>query len=178
MKETTSAEIETARIYRRFYTAFQLRDLCNELPIHAVARKYDIPRGIVQNLAQTCHGFAAGVIKFCERVGWGALAAVLDHMSDRLKAGARSDLLALAQVTYIKSRTARIFWDNGFKSVAAVAAANSRDLVPILLLAQPRKPRLSDFDEEKHQQKLLLKANIISQSANRIYGEASASFMC
>ena len=82
MKETTEQEIETARIYRRFYSALQLRDLCNEVPIHVVARKYDIPRGIVQNLAQTCHGFAAGMIKFCERMNWGALAAVLDHFSD------------------------------------------------------------------------------------------------
>jgi len=57
------------------------------MPVHVVARKYQIPRGSVQTLAQTCHGFAAGMIKFCERMGWGALAAALDHMSDRLKAG-------------------------------------------------------------------------------------------
>lgn len=87
MKESTPEEIETARIYRRFYAALQLRDLCNEMPIYAVARKYDLPRGIVQNLAQTCHGFAAGMIKFAERMNWGALSAVLDHFSDRLKAG-------------------------------------------------------------------------------------------
>lgn len=87
MKETTPAEVEIARIYRRFYSALQLRDLCNEVPIFAVARKYDLPRGAVQSLAQTCHGFAAGMIKFCERMNWGALVAVLDHFSDRLKAG-------------------------------------------------------------------------------------------
>jgi DNA polymerase theta len=87
MKESTAQEVEIARIYRRFYAALQLRDLCNEMPVHAVARKYDIPRGMVQNLAQTCHGFAAGMIKFCERMNWGALVAVLDHFSDRLRAG-------------------------------------------------------------------------------------------
>jgi len=87
MKESTAQEIEITRIYGRFYAALQLRDLCNEMPVHAVARKYDMPRGMVQNLAQTCHGFAAGMIKFCERMQWGALAAVLDHFSGRLKAG-------------------------------------------------------------------------------------------
>lgn len=76
MKESTPEEIETGRIYRRFYAALQLRDLCNEMPIHDVARKYDPARGVVQNLAQTCHGFAAGMIKFCERMNWGSLAAV------------------------------------------------------------------------------------------------------
>ncbi|GKT42201.1 DNA polymerase theta [Colletotrichum spaethianum] len=71
LKETTAEEKETMRVHRRFYMAFQLRDLCNEMPIHAVARKYDVPRGAVQTLAQTCHGFAAGMIKFCEHMDWG-----------------------------------------------------------------------------------------------------------
>ena len=87
MKESTAQEIETARIYRRFYSALQLRDLCNEMPVHAVARKYDIPRGTVQNLAQTCHGFAAGMNKFCERMNWGALVPVLDHFFRSAESG-------------------------------------------------------------------------------------------
>ena len=106
MKERTPEEKNIARIYRRFYLAFQLRDLCNEMPVHAVARKYDMARGSVQNLAQTCHGFAAGMIKFCEHMSWGALAAALDHFSDRLRAGAKADLLSLTKITFIKSRTA------------------------------------------------------------------------
>ncbi|KAI1455709.1 P-loop containing nucleoside triphosphate hydrolase protein, partial [Annulohypoxylon moriforme] len=60
LKETTLEEKEIARVYRRFYLALQLRDLCNETPIHIVSQKYDTPRGAVQNLAQTCQGFAAG----------------------------------------------------------------------------------------------------------------------
>ncbi len=71
LKETTAGERATARIYRRFYLALQLRDLCNEMPVHRVAQKYDTPRGAVQNLAQTCEGFAAGMIKFCQHMGWG-----------------------------------------------------------------------------------------------------------
>ncbi|KAH6709425.1 DEAD/DEAH box helicase [Leptodontidium sp. MPI-SDFR-AT-0119] len=169
MKESTEQEIETARIYRRFYSALQLRDLCNEMPIHAVARKYDIPRGIVQNLAQTCHGFAAGMIKFCERMNWGALAAVLDHFSDRLRAGAKSDLLALAEITFVKSRTARVFWENGFKTVAAIAAADVKDIWPVLLQAQPKKLKLSGPEEEKYCEKLINKANVISACATRLW---------
>ncbi|KAI9642193.1 hypothetical protein NHQ30_008995 [Ciborinia camelliae] len=169
MKESTPEEMEAARVYKRFYTALQLRDLCNEMPVHAVARKYDLPRGTIQNLAQTCHGFAAGMIKFCEKMDWGALAAVLDHFSDRLKAGAKSDLLALAEITFIKSRTARIFWDNGYKTVGAIAGADSKELMPVLLMAQPRKLRLAFDDEEKFHAKLLAKAEKIVESANRIW---------
>lgn len=102
--------------------------------------------------------------------------------------GAKSDLLALAQITYVKSRTARIFWENGFRTVGAIAIADPSDLVPVLLQvgaenlmvvlssnqqqAQPRKPRLHPDDEEKFQQKLQLKAEIISKSASRIWGRS------
>ncbi|AEO66042.1 uncharacterized protein THITE_2065919 [Thermothielavioides terrestris NRRL 8126] len=169
LSESTSEEKEVARRYHRFYLALQLRDLCNEMPIHRVAQKYDVPRGSVQTLAQTCQGFAAGMIKFCETMGWGAMAAALDHFSDRLRAGARSDLLALAKITFVKSRTARIFWDNGFKTIAAVANADPKELLPLLMQAQPNKVRLGAKDEEKYREKLLAKAKIIADSANRLW---------
>lgn len=133
MKTSTPVERELHRVYHRFYLALQLRDLCNEMPVHRVAQKYEMPRGTVQTLSQTCQGFAAGMIKFCEQMGWGMMAAALDHFSDRLKAGARSDLLALAKIAFVKSRTARVFWDNGLKNVAVVANADPQELVPILM---------------------------------------------
>ncbi|KAI0842100.1 P-loop containing nucleoside triphosphate hydrolase protein [Hypoxylon sp. FL0890] len=169
LKETTPQEKETARIYRRFYLALQLRDLCNEMPIHVVSHKYDMPRGAVQTLSQTCQGFAAGMIKFCEQMGWGAMAAVLDHFSDRLNAGAKSDLLALSKITFIKSRTARVFYENGFKTVAAIANADPKELVPVLIQAQPSKVRLKSKDEQKYEEKLLAKAKVIADSANRLW---------
>ncbi|KAF4885254.1 DNA polymerase theta [Colletotrichum fructicola] len=173
LKETTPEEKEIVRVHRRFYLAFQLRDLCNEVPVHAVARKYDVPRGAVQNLSQTCHGFAAGMIKFCEHMGWGVISAALDHFSDRLRAGAKSDLLALAQITFVKSRTARVFWENGFRSVAAVANADPKELLPILMQAsrqaQPSKLRIKGQENIKYEEKLMAKAQVISNSANRLW---------
>ncbi|KAF3762423.1 hypothetical protein M406DRAFT_92805 [Cryphonectria parasitica EP155] len=169
MKTSTTQEKELIRVYHRFYLALQLRELCNEMPVHRVAQKYEVPRGTVQTLAQTCQGFAAGMIKFCEQMGWGVMAAALDHFSDRLKAGARSDLLELARITFVKSRTARVFWDNGLRSVAAVANADPQELVPILMQAQPNKLRLEAKDEEKYKEKLLNKANVIANSANKLW---------
>lgn len=170
LPENTPDEIRTARIYRRFYTALQLRDLCNEMPIHVVARKYDVPRGFVQTFTQICEGFAAGMTRFCEKMGWGMLKAALEHMSDRLKAGARADLLELARIPFVKSRTARVFWESGFKGLRTVAEADAKDLVPVLLLAQPKKSRLDGDEETKYHQKLLLKAEIIIGAANRLWG--------
>lgn len=130
----TPEQINQARIYWRAYTALQLRDVSNEVPLSTISKRYNIPRGNVQTLAQNCHGFAAGMVKFCQRMGWGMLAAVFEHMRDRLQAGARADLLEMAQVAYVKSRTARIFWENGFRSVRALAEADPSDLVPVLMM--------------------------------------------
>ncbi|PGH19211.1 hypothetical protein AJ80_04182 [Polytolypa hystricis UAMH7299] len=156
-----------ARIYQRAYTAFQLRDLSNEIPLSSIARKYDIPRGNVQTLAQTCHGFAAGMVKFCQRMGWDMLAVVLDHMRDRLQAGARADLLEMAQVAYVKSRTARLLWENGFRTLRALAEAEAKDLVPVLMMAQSRSTNPQDSD--RLSTKLLAKAEIIVASANKLW---------
>lgn len=62
------------------------------------------------------------------------MAAVLDHMRDRLEAGARADLLEMAQVTFVKSWTARLLRDNGFKNLRALAEAEPKDLVPVLMM--------------------------------------------
>ncbi|KAI0022171.1 P-loop containing nucleoside triphosphate hydrolase protein [Xylariomycetidae sp. FL0641] len=169
LKQSTPEEKEVVRVYHRFYLALQLRDICNEMPIHQAARKYDMPRGAVQTLAQTCQGFAAGMVKFCEQMDWGAMAAVLDHFADRLRAGAKADLLALAKITFIKSRTARVFYDSGLRSVALVANADPKDLLPILIQAQPSKLKLKSQDEEKYMEKLLTKAQVITDSATRLW---------
>lgn len=136
LAENTSDEMRTARIHRRFYAALQLRDICNEIPISVVARKFGVPRGFVQTLAQICEGFASGMIRFCDKMGWGMLKAALEHMTDRLKAGAKADLLELAMIPFVKSRTARMFWENGFKGLRTVAEAAASDLVPILRLVR------------------------------------------
>lgn len=67
---------------------------------------------------------------------WGMLAAVLDHMRDRLEAGARADLLDMAQVTFVKSWTARLLRDNGFKNLRALAEAEPKELVPVLMMVR------------------------------------------
>lgn len=168
LKENTAEEIRVSRVYRRAYSAFQLRDLCNEMSVHDISLKYSVARGQVQTLSQTCHGFAAGMIRFCERMGWGMLGAVLEHMLDRLRAGARADLLEMAQVPFVKSRMARAFWENGFKSVAALSEADPLALVPVMIQVQGKKLCPDEEALEKLKGKLLIKAEIIVGGATRI----------
>ncbi|KOS41551.1 hypothetical protein ACN38_g7581 [Penicillium nordicum] len=172
LKETNPTQIKQARIYRRAYTAFQLRDLSNEIPLSTIAQRYKIPRGTVQTLAQQCHGFAAGIVKFCQRMNWGMMAAVLDHMRDRLEAGARADLLEMAQVTFVKSWTARLLRDNGFRNLRALAEAEPKDLVPVLMMANSHKAQKSQLyptEAERYNAKLMAKAETIISHAIKIW---------
>ncbi|MCJ1306382.1 hypothetical protein MMC25_000024 [Agyrium rufum] len=183
LPDSTPEEIQVVRVHRRFYAALQLRDLCNEMPVHVVARKYEVPRGFVQTLAQTCEGFAAGMIKFCARMGWGMLTSILEHMCDRLKAGARADLLELARIPFVKSRTARAFWEHGFRSFRLVAEADVGELVEVLMVVQPKRRMVvgegngdgewdgdGDREEEKYRAKMWAKAEIVVQAAGRLWG--------
>jgi DNA polymerase theta len=71
----------------------------------------------------------------------------------------------------------RIFWDNGFKTVAAVANADPKELLPILMQAQPNKVKLGAKDEQKFEDKLLAKAKIIADSANRLWRKPLSKFL-
>lgn len=73
-------------------------------------------------------------------MGWGMLAAVLDHMRDRLEAGARADLLEMTQVAFVKSWTARLLRENGFRNVRALAEADPKDLIPVLMMVGQTQP--------------------------------------
>ena len=64
-----------------------LRDLINEIPIHHIANKYETPRGFVQQLANTCKGFASTTGTFCRKIGWSGLAVLLEHYAYRLDMG-------------------------------------------------------------------------------------------
>jgi hypothetical protein len=152
--------------------SLQLRVLCNEVHIHNIALRYGVPRGQVQNLAQICYGFAAGMIQFCECMGssFSLLGAVLEHMLDRLRAGARADLLYMAQVTFVKSRMARLFWENCFKSMRILAEARVEDLVPVMMLAQKKWKAKNDREATaKLQEKVKATAEVILNSASRIW---------
>jgi hypothetical protein len=97
------------------------------------------------------------------------LGAVLEHMCDRLRAGARADLLDLARVSFVKSRMARLLWENGFKSVRMLAEARTEDIMPIIMLAQRKKLKVGvDATEQKILEKVRTKAEIMVKSAGKV----------
>ena len=174
LAKSTPEEISRALIYQRFFAALVLRDLCNEVPIDVLSRTYRMQRGQIQSFAQSAQTFASGMIKFCTRMGWGMLAAVLEHGVDRLLAGAKDDLLDLARIPYVKSRTARVLWENGFKNLNLVAEARPEALANVLMLAQPSKRVGNAEEEERYNVKLKMRAEAIIKGAEKLWERDSA----
>lgn len=109
------------------------------------------------------------MIAFCTRLGWGMLACVLEHMVDRLKAGARADLLELARIPFVKSRTARCLWEAGYKGLRAVAQAEVEAVAQVLLLAQPKRRKIRGAEEEGYLRKVRERAEVVVQAAGRLW---------
>jgi DNA polymerase theta len=80
-------------------------------------------------------------------------------------------LIELARIPFVKSFTARIFHENGLKTVAAVASAELKQLVELLEKAQPKKLRLKGEGEGKMKKRLEERATIILDAAQNIYGQ-------
>lgn len=74
-------------IHRRFFASLMLKELINEVPIYEISQKYDVARGFVQNLANSCKGFAHTTSTFCKKMGWVGLSVLLEHYIYRLDMG-------------------------------------------------------------------------------------------
>ena len=76
----------------------------------------------------------------------------------------------------VLTHPSRVFWESGFKSIASIANADPKELLPVLMQAQPNKIRLKGQAEEKYEEKLMAKANVISNGANRLWRRFPPSF--
>lgn len=63
----------------------------------------------------------------------------------------------------------RVFWESGFRTVASIANADPAELLPVLIQAQPHKVRIKGKSNEKYEEKLMAKADVISKSANKLW---------
>lgn len=102
------------------------------------------------------------------------LVAVLEHMADRLRAGARADLLELARIPFVKSRTARALWENGYRNLRAVAEADAEAIAQVMLLAQPKRSKVSGEMEGGYLLKLKEKAEVVVRQAGRLWEREGA----
>ncbi|XP_063926128.1 helicase POLQ-like isoform X2 [Zophobas morio] len=118
------------RILNRFYLTLMLYDLWNEKPVFEVSEKFQINRGIVQNLITSAATFASNVVHFCEELEefW-TFASLLKGMNQRLSHCCVRELLPLMELPAVKQSRARQLFNAGYKSIRSIAAASVESLV-------------------------------------------------
>ncbi|XP_076767042.1 mutagen-sensitive 301 [Xylocopa sonorina] len=117
------------RVVRRFYTTLILHDLWTQHAVYAIAEKYQVNRGIVQNLLSAVSSFAFSVIRFCQELEefW-SFRDLFNAFSKRLSYCCPLELEALMDLPLVKIGRARQLYNAGYKTVQCVAKAEPIDL--------------------------------------------------
>ncbi len=147
--ERTESQRESLRIHRRFYTALALHDLVREIPIMQVARRYGATKGLLQTLQGAAGTFAGMVTMFCNRLGWSNLEILLSQFQNRLTFGVQKELCELVRVSLLNGFRARVLYNSGYHTLAALATANPTVVEACLRNAIPFKSyKLAVEDDE------------------------------
>eukprot|EP00057_Strongylocentrotus_purpuratus_P022992 XP_011677466.1 PREDICTED: DNA polymerase theta [Strongylocentrotus purpuratus] len=126
-------------IHRRFYTTLILHELVNEVPLPTVAAKYSCGFGQLQALQQSASTFSGMVTVFCSRLGWWNLELLLAQFKNRLNFGIQRELCDLVRISLLNAQRARLLYDAGYPTVAAVATCNPDDVETLLRNSVPFK---------------------------------------
>ncbi|XP_050575371.1 helicase POLQ-like isoform X2 [Bombus affinis] len=117
------------RVIHRFYITLILYDLWCQHAVYDIAEKYEINRGIIQNLLTAVSSFAFSVIRFCQELDefW-AFKDLLNVFSKRLSYCCPLELEALMELPLVKIGRARQLYNAGFKTMQCIAKAQPMDL--------------------------------------------------
>ena len=149
LPERTAAQKETLRVHKRFFTALALHDLVHEVPILEVGRRYGATKGLLQSLQSAAGTFAGMVTVFCNRLGWKNLELLLSQFQSRLMFGVERELCDLVRISLLNGFRARVLYNAGFHTLAALATANPTTVETCLRNAVPfRSRRLVSGEEE------------------------------
>ncbi|XP_076626865.1 mutagen-sensitive 301 isoform X2 [Colletes latitarsis] len=118
-----------SRVVQRFYVTLILYDLWTHHAVYTIADKYQVNRGIIQNLLSAVSSFASSVVRFCQELDefW-AFRDLLNVFSKRLSYCCPSELEALMELPLVKIGRARQLYKAGYRTVQCIAKAKPMDL--------------------------------------------------
>ncbi|XP_037326928.2 DNA polymerase theta [Pungitius pungitius] len=136
-------------VHKRFFTTLVLHDLVNEVPLGAVASKYNCNRGQLQSLQQSASTYAGMVMVFSKRLGWHNMELLLSQYQTRLSFGVQRELVDLVRVSLLNATRARALYAQGLCTVAELARATVADVEKALRNAVPFKSSKRAVDESE-----------------------------
>ncbi|XP_060707348.1 helicase POLQ-like isoform X2 [Hemiscyllium ocellatum] len=114
----------------RFYLSLVLYSLFKEMNTWAVAQKFNVSRGFLQNLLNSAATFSSSVQHFCEELEefW-AYHALFKDLTHKLSYCVKPELVPLMEVSGVQEARARQLYKAGYKSLTYLANANPEVLV-------------------------------------------------
>ncbi|KIH45518.1 hypothetical protein ANCDUO_24441, partial [Ancylostoma duodenale] len=114
----------------RLYIGLLLQEIWKQQPHAAVAERFGVDRGWLQNTLQNATSQAAAIAKFSEKIPslW-PLRLLLPELVQRLSDCVIAELIPLMVIDGVKRGRARQLYAAGYKTVAKVAKANYKDLL-------------------------------------------------
>ncbi|XP_074546756.1 DNA polymerase theta [Halichoeres trimaculatus] len=149
MVAKTEKQRRQMAVHKRFFTTLVLQDLVNEVPLAAVASKYNCNRGQLQSLQQSASTYAGMVTVFCKRLGWHNMELLLSQYQTRLSFGVQRELVDLVRVSLLNATRARTLYAQGLCTVAELARATIADVEKALRNSVPFKSSKRAVDESE-----------------------------
>ncbi|KAM0724825.1 Helicase POLQ-like [Formica fusca] len=117
------------RVVHRFYVTLIVHELWNHHSVYSVAEKYEVNRGVIQNLLNAVSMFASSVVRFCQELPefW-AFTEMLNTFSKRLSYCCPSELETLMELPSVKIGRARQLYKAGYKNLQSIAKADAREI--------------------------------------------------
>ncbi|XP_078066024.1 helicase POLQ-like isoform X3 [Mustelus asterias] len=117
-------------VVARFYLSLVLYSLFKEMNTWAVAQKFNMSRGFMQNLLNSAAAFSSSVLHFCEELEefW-AYQALFQDLTHKLSYCVKPELVSLMEVSGVLEARARQLYKAGYKSLSYLANASPEVLV-------------------------------------------------
>jgi DNA polymerase theta len=172
--ERTPEQRAISGVHRRFFTALALHDLVQEIPLHVVATRYGVSRGLLQSLQASAATFAGMVTVFCEKLSWHNMELLLAQFQSRLHFGIEKELCELVTISLLNGQQARLLYNAGYRSLSSIAAASPSEIEKTLKKTMPfRSMKDGDMGKTKANWMNRLKLGLTeAESAEEIVKEA------
>ena len=171
-KFSTDRERKLLAIHKRFRAALALNELVREVPLHEVARKFDLPKGQLQSLQITAGTFAGMVTVFCKKLGFKNIELLLSQFQTRLEFGIEQELSDLVKISLLNGYRARALYTAGFHNLVLIAAAGVEAISKTLRDAHPFSQKTESSDNHRNWISALRKGLTVREIAAEIVEEA------
>ncbi|XP_039964616.1 helicase POLQ-like [Bactrocera tryoni] len=130
MAKTLSVQGPLELKLNRLYKVLILVDILNLTPIHVVASRYNVERGMLQTLINQSAAGASAIVRLCEQLDdfW-CYKALFERILVKLDRCGTMELEPLLDLPAVKINRAKQLYNAGFKTVEDIAKCKPIDLV-------------------------------------------------